>query len=138
VIAASHDDAGCHQGDDFYIAHRTPLHAAGEDTIEDMTHPHVTYLGPAYPDATDPTAMRELHSRVSDGIQVDLLWSERKGQTWVAVKDSKRGESFSVLVREGERPLDVFHHPYAYAASRGVDTGATSEETSNAQAITAN
>jgi hypothetical protein len=91
-----------------------------------MTHPHVTYLGPAYPDASDPPTMRELHSRVSDGIQVDLLWSERKGQTWVAVSDSKRGESFSVLVRDGERPLDVFHHPYAYAALRGVDTGTAS------------
>ena len=36
----------------------------------------------------------------------------------VAVNDSKTGDSFSLEVHEGERALDVFHHPYAYAASR--------------------
>jgi hypothetical protein len=106
---------------------------------DQMNHPHVTYLGPAYPDASDPATMRELHSRVTDGIQVDLLWSERKGQAWVAVTDSKQGESFSVLVGEGERPLDVFHHPYAYAALHGVDTEATGpERRRNAQAVATN
>jgi hypothetical protein len=92
-----------------------------------MTYPRVKYLGPAYPDSSGPATMRELDSRVNDGIHVDLLWCERKGKAWVAVTDSKRGQQFSVLVRDGERPLDVFHHPYAYAASHGVDTAATSQ-----------
>jgi hypothetical protein len=29
-------------------------------------------------------------------------------------------------VRDGELPLDVCHHPYAYAASHGIDPGETS------------
>jgi hypothetical protein len=91
-----------------------------------MNYPHVKYLGPAYTDASGPAVTRELHSRVNDGIQVDLLWSERRGRAWVTVTDRKRGERFSVLVPAGERPLDVFQHPYAYAASQGVDTGAAS------------
>jgi hypothetical protein len=82
-----------------------------------MNYPHVKYLGPAYADASGPAVVRELHSRVDDGIQVDLLWSERKGRAWVEVTNRKRGERFSVLVRPGERPLDVFHDPYAYAGT---------------------
>jgi hypothetical protein len=81
-----------------------------------MGDPEVTYMGPAYPDQSDPAAARELDSRVSGGVQVDLLWSERRGRAWVRVADSKTGEEFSVPVRNGEHPLDVFHHPYAYAA----------------------
>jgi hypothetical protein len=61
---------------------------------------------------------RELDSRTTDGIEVRLLWNEHDGRVLVAVADAKTGDSFSIEVREGERPMDVFHHPYAYAASR--------------------
>ena len=87
-----------------------------------MIKRHMTNLGSAYPDASDPPRVRELDSRVSDGLQVDLLWSDRKGRAWVAVADSRTGAEFTVPVRAGESPLDVFYHPYAYAASHGVDT----------------
>ena len=63
---------------------------------------------------------RELDSRASGGIHVRLLWHPRDGHVSVAVDDIKAGESFVLLVRDGERPLDVFRHPYAYAASRGL------------------
>ena len=61
---------------------------------------------------------RELDSRVSDGIHVRLLWHARDGHVSVTVDDTKTGAAFEVLVPEGARALDVFHHPYAYAASR--------------------
>jgi hypothetical protein len=66
--------------------------------------------------------MRELHSRVSDGIHVRMLWNEHDGRVAVAVADTKTGEAFAVEVREGERAMDVFHHPFAYAAWREIDT----------------
>jgi hypothetical protein len=91
-----------------------------------MIHPHIKYVGPAYPDGSDPTTMRELQTRVNDGIHVRLLWSEHDGRVCVAVTDTKTDEAFSVAVHDGERALDVFHHPYAYAASHGVDTQASS------------
>jgi hypothetical protein len=91
-----------------------------------MIYPHVNYLGPAYADGSDPATMRELQSRINDGIHVRLLWCERDRRVWVAVTDTKTNEAFSVPVQDGERALDVFHHPYAYAASHGVDTHATS------------
>jgi len=67
------------------------------------------------------TTMRELSARESDGIHVRLLWCERTRKVSVAVRDSRNGEGFSVDVREGDRPLDVFNHPYAYAAFHGVE-----------------
>jgi hypothetical protein len=72
----------------------------------------------------NPTShlMQELDHRVNDGIDVRLLWSERDGRVLVAVEDSKTGEAFAIEVREGERAMDVFHHPYAYAAWHRVET----------------
>lgn len=84
-----------------------------------MVYPHIRYDGPAYlagPQPALPTATRELDSRCSDGIEVRLLWREPDGQILVAVHDRKTGELFELLVRDGDRALDVFHHPYAYAA----------------------
>ncbi len=66
------------------------------------------------------TSIRELDSRVNDGIHVRLLWCEREGRVSVAVTDTRTGEAFSLAVRDNERALDVFHHPYAYAAWHGV------------------
>jgi hypothetical protein len=31
------------------------------------------------------------------------------------VSDAKTGESFTIEVGAGQRALEVFHHPYAYA-----------------------
>jgi hypothetical protein len=68
------------------------------------------------------TSIRELHTRVTDGIQVRLLWCQHDGTLWVTVVNTKTGDAFHVGVQNGERPLDVFHHPYAYAAHHGVET----------------
>ncbi len=59
---------------------------------------------------------RELDRRIGDGIEVRLLWRQNDGRLTVAVTDAKNGEAFELPVREGERALEVFHHPYAYAA----------------------
>jgi hypothetical protein len=67
---------------------------------------------------TQPRAQttRELDSRTGDGINVRLLWHPSEDRVSVAVHDTKTGEAFELPVREGQRALDVFHHPYAYAA----------------------
>jgi len=62
-------------------------------------------------------SMRELDGRQADGMDVRLLWCEADGSVLVTVNDDRTGEAFSVEVEEGERPLEVFNHPYAYAAS---------------------
>ena len=83
-----------------------------------MVHPHIQYRGPAYPNLLSPetpASPRELDSRVSDGIHVRLLWHPADGHVSVAVHDGKTGEAFEVPVGQGDRALDVYHHPYAYA-----------------------
>jgi hypothetical protein len=37
------------------------------------------------------------------------------------VADGRTGARFEIEVREDERVLDVFHHPFAYAARRGME-----------------
>ena len=70
---------------------------------------------------------RDLDHRRNDRIDVWLLWREPDNQVIVAVADEKTGDRFTIEVREGERPLDVFHHPYAYAAWHGVEISAEPE-----------
>ena len=66
--------------------------------------------------------MRELHSRLNDGIHVQLLWDGDDEQLVVSVTDVRTGGAFCLEVREGEQAMEVFHHPYAYAAWHGVET----------------
>ena len=68
---------------------------------------------------TSQTAeLRELDHRVSDGIDVRLLWRPHDDRVLVAVHDSKTGESFAIEVGSDQRAMDVFHHPFAYAGDR--------------------
>lgn len=61
------------------------------------------------------TSMRELDHRFANGLQVQLWWDPETGCVWVSVRDARTGNQFLIEVRDGERPLDVFHHPFAYA-----------------------
>ena len=65
-------------------------------------------------DMTDST-LTELNHRSADGIEVSLLWSRVTNALTVAVEDSRSGQSF-VLPAPAEKALDVFEHPFAYAA----------------------
>ena len=58
---------------------------------------------------------RELAHRVSDGIEVQLLWSADDDSVSVAVCDHRDGVVFELPVAP-ERALHAFHHPFAYAA----------------------
>jgi hypothetical protein len=61
----------------------------------------------------------ELASRENNGIEVTLLWNRRSDAVRVSVTDSYTGARFE-LQAEHDNAIDVFHHPYAYAASRGI------------------
>jgi hypothetical protein len=71
---------------------------------------------------TTHTQMREVDHRSSDGIDVWMLWSEDDGRVVVAVADARTGDAFEMEVRDGDRAVDAFHHPYSYAAWRGIET----------------
>jgi hypothetical protein len=63
---------------------------------------------------TPPGTLRELDRRMSDGIDVSLLWDEGANRLVVSVFDVRSGEAFS-LDASPEKALEVFHHPYAHA-----------------------
>jgi hypothetical protein len=84
--------------------------------------PAMTYAAPT---ATQPA--RELAFREADGLQVALLWHQRCFLS-VTVHDSKTGEAFELVLDEGDDALDVFYHPFAYAAYRGLDGAGQTRE----------
>jgi hypothetical protein len=63
---------------------------------------------------------KELAYRESDGVEVSLVWNVVERSVSVLVVDTKEADVFELPVASDDA-LDVFHHPYAYAASRGLD-----------------
>ena len=68
------------------------------------------------------TAMttRELNHRTIDGLDIRMLWDPGSILVTIAVDDSRTGETFEVEVGPGERPMDVFMHPFAYTPTRVI------------------
>ena len=66
--------------------------------------------------------MIELASRDSGTLHVVLLWTKPTDVLTVAVNDPATGDRFELVV-EPQIALDAYYHPYAYAASRGVEFG---------------
>jgi hypothetical protein len=79
-------------------------------------------------DTTDETWWTELATRESNGIAVRLFWSRSTNLLMVAVSDAANGDYFELVLDAHEQALDVFHHPYAHAAARGVEFGAGRSE----------
>jgi hypothetical protein len=67
------------------------------------------------PRAMTTSTPTELHHRSADGIEVSLLWSRQTNSLTVAVEDSRSGVTFE-LPAPADKALDVFEHPFAYAA----------------------
>jgi hypothetical protein len=62
----------------------------------------------------------ELAQRKGDSIAVSLLWRRDDNRLKVAVAVTSTGDEFE-LDALPENALDVFYHPFAYAAFRGLD-----------------
>jgi hypothetical protein len=65
------------------------------------------------------TGTRELDFRSIDGLEVALLWEPETNRVAVSVFDGRSGDDFTLEVDPVEA-LDAFHHPYGFAAARGV------------------
>jgi hypothetical protein len=68
---------------------------------------------------------RELAEREIAGVSVTLRWDDATGSLSVSVQDSRTGEAFELEANETDA-LDVFEHPYAYAARRQLPAIASS------------
>ena len=65
--------------------------------------------------------LKELDRRLSNGIDVSLLWDEHDNSVFVSVVDIRSGDSFDLEVSP-DSALEVFRHPYAHAARQGLRT----------------
>jgi hypothetical protein len=72
-------------------------------------------------------AFTELAQRAGDGIVVSLMWSRADNVLRVSVANTQTGEEFE-LDAHPDNALDIYYHPYAYAAHRGLDYGARTAE----------
>src|SRR5437763_269978 len=63
-------------------------------------------------------SLRDRGASTAD-LEVALLWQPETNRITVSVYDSKTGDDFDIEVDPAEA-TDAFHHPYPYAASRGV------------------
>jgi hypothetical protein len=63
--------------------------------------------------------LRELAHRATDGLEVILFWHAVTNELTVSVSDERTGAYFE-LDAEPDEALDVFYHPYAHVAHRGV------------------
>ena len=96
-----------HQG----VGTLRPRYRHQRGTHEHLNHDHRSR-------ALQPRQRR--HSRLAHVVRARRLW--------VSVADSKEGGEFSIDVRDRSLAMDVFHHPFGYAARYGVDTGLASEQ----------
>ena len=72
-------------------------------------------------EAIDDISRTELASRGTNGITVRLLWGRSTNLVTVAVDDPANDDYFELVLDEHDRALDVFHHPFAHAAARGIE-----------------
>jgi hypothetical protein len=66
-------------------------------------------------------SIRELDSRVGDGLHVRLWWDECDSSVWVSVLDTRTGDALRIEVSPDQLPMDVFQHPFAYAPREHVE-----------------
>jgi hypothetical protein len=62
-----------------------------------------------------------LASRENGGIRVTLFWAADTNAVAVHVLDDNTADEFELLVEPGANPIDIYEHPYAHAAWRGID-----------------
>lgn len=69
--------------------------------------------------SNETNSHRELACRTNDGVEVMLFWHQNTDELTVAVYDERSGSYFE-LAAAPDQALDVFNHPYAHAAFRGL------------------
>jgi hypothetical protein len=65
----------------------------------------------------------ELAQREGDGLVVSLMWNRADNALRVSIANAETGEEFE-LDAHPDNALDIYYHPFAYAAYRGLDYGA--------------
>jgi hypothetical protein len=78
----------------------------------------------------------ELARRTGDSVAVSLLWRREDNRLKVSVSDSSTDRRFELDAHPGNA-LDVFYHPFAYAAFRGLALGIEADAGADTEALAA-
>lgn len=62
-----------------------------------------------------------LARRMNGATRVTLRWAEAANLVFVDVRDCLTGHEFRLVVPPGANAVDMYEHPYAYAAWQGVE-----------------
>jgi dihydrofolate reductase len=82
--------------------------------------PHTNAQEDTLMQTTTSSATRELAHRVTEGLDVKLLWNSLTDRVSVAVEDELTGEFFEFEVDPTDG-LIAFYHPYAYVNRSSID-----------------
>src|SRR6185436_16291480 len=115
VGTSSHPSSGCKE------EHLWAIAASGDVAIFDGSLRVPLRRDLTMFEAPDRSWQTELASRNSNGITVRLLWNRSTNLVTVAVADPANDDYFELVLDDRERALDVFEHPFAHAAARGVE-----------------
>ena len=63
--------------------------------------------------------IRELAERTSNGTRIRLYWRQGTRELWVEIWEPELDVTIEIPA-DPERALEVFHHPYAYAAAHNA------------------
>jgi hypothetical protein len=66
------------------------------------------------------SGIEELARRESDGLEVSLLWNRDNNGLTVLVCDTRTNDVLELKAGPHEA-MEVFHHPYAHLAFRGLN-----------------
>jgi hypothetical protein len=106
------------------------MEAAMSSTQLTAVAPAGLELAPCEIDGTN--GWTELDGRQNEGLEVSLLWSKSANRVKVAVADARQNEQFEFDVA-GADALAAFHHPFAYAAGRGLGFGSVARDSLDLQ-----
>ena len=65
------------------------------------------------------TRIRELAERTSNGTRIRLYWRQGTHELWVELWERELDVTIEITA-DPEHALEVFHHPYAYAAAHNA------------------
>jgi hypothetical protein len=61
-----------------------------------------------------PEHLQVINERLTDGLEVVMVWDPEISQAFSLVHDHKNGERFTSIAPDGVHPKDTFDHPYIY------------------------
>jgi hypothetical protein len=69
-----------------------------------------------------PEHLQVVNERVTDGLEVVMVWDSEIEQAFSLVHDQKTGERFTSIAPDGTHPKETFTHPYIYrVASQAIE-----------------